>query len=325
MVSGMGSELGSLVASLLEAEPWVGDLMGIDVDPPRRRLRKAQFQRVEPHEHTRIVDLVAAFDPHIIVHIAVWEPDARAALRHAKRMTEEFASAVFAAAAAQCESLQHLVVRSAAEAYGRRRDCVECPDESTPLDPTSEFGRMAVLIEQLATAVGEQRPLSVGLLRLAPILGPHVPSPLGRLLRQPAVPYSLLTNPSFSVIRDTDAAAAFVMAARTGLAEPLNIVADGEMSAWHALRRGKRIPLPLAGPEWAFVRRLSHIAGAPVPDHVVELLTRGRTINGDRARRVYGFTPQHTTAEVIDRLYAWPDVIRVVKPLAVLGQQRGAA
>ena len=187
LVSGMGSELRSLVASLLESESWVGELMGIDVDPPRRRLRKAQFQRIEPHEHARIVDSIASFDPHIIVHIAVWEPDARASLRHAKRMTEEFGSAVFAAASSRCESLTHLVVRSAAEVYGRRRGCVECPDESTPLDPTTEFGRMALQIEQMASAVAEQRPLSVGLLRLAPVLGPHVPSPLGRLLRQPAV------------------------------------------------------------------------------------------------------------------------------------------
>ncbi|MBI5089810.1 MAG: hypothetical protein HZB15_13390, partial [Actinobacteria bacterium] len=58
LVSGMGGELGSLVASLLETQDWVGALMGIDVDPPRRRLRRAEFHRVEPAARERIVDLV---------------------------------------------------------------------------------------------------------------------------------------------------------------------------------------------------------------------------------------------------------------------------
>ena len=34
LVSGIGGELGLAVASLLEAEDWVGALSGIDVDPP---------------------------------------------------------------------------------------------------------------------------------------------------------------------------------------------------------------------------------------------------------------------------------------------------
>ena len=46
----MGGELGSLVAAKLEAEPWVGALVGIDVDPPRRRLRKAEFHLLQPSQ-----------------------------------------------------------------------------------------------------------------------------------------------------------------------------------------------------------------------------------------------------------------------------------
>ena len=64
----MGGELGSLVAARLESESWVGDLVGLDVDPPRRRLRRAAFHRVEPTDRTRIVDLVTSFDPHVVVH-----------------------------------------------------------------------------------------------------------------------------------------------------------------------------------------------------------------------------------------------------------------
>ena len=81
----MGGELGSLVASLLEQEPWVGSLCGIDVDPPRRRLRTAQFHRIEPSDRERIVDVVTTFDPHVLIHLAVWEPDARAGTVNSNR------------------------------------------------------------------------------------------------------------------------------------------------------------------------------------------------------------------------------------------------
>ena len=64
-VSGVGGELGTLVASLLEAEEWVGALSGIDTDPPRRRLNRTVFHRIHPDEHERIVDTVVAFNPQL--------------------------------------------------------------------------------------------------------------------------------------------------------------------------------------------------------------------------------------------------------------------
>ena len=63
---------------MLEAEPWVGALAGIDADPPRRRLPNTTFHRIPPDQHDRIVDTITRFNPHVLVHIGVWEPDARA-------------------------------------------------------------------------------------------------------------------------------------------------------------------------------------------------------------------------------------------------------
>ena len=92
LVSGMGGELGSLVASLLEDEPWVGAILGIDVDPPRRRLRAASSTSSSPADRARIVDVVTNFNPHVLVHLAVWEPDARAGTTLAKRLTRDAAT-----------------------------------------------------------------------------------------------------------------------------------------------------------------------------------------------------------------------------------------
>jgi len=306
----MGGELGSLVAAKLEAEPWVGSLVGIDVDPPRRRLRMAEFHLLQPSQRERIVDVVTKFNPHVVINLSVWEPDARAGLVHARQFTADATTAVIGAAA-ECPALEGMVVRSGVEVYGRNHQSPTRPDETAPLRPTSEYGHMLADIERQAREVGRRVKIAVGKLRLAPVLGKHVPSPLGRLLRQPLVPFSALADAPFAVIEDGDAATAFVKAASQRLDEPVNIVAPGAITALQAVLRGHRVPLPLMGPEWWMAGKMSHMFGAPIPDHVIELMHRGRLADGRKATEVLGFSPRLTTPEVIDHLYAWESVVRI--------------
>jgi UDP-glucose 4-epimerase len=310
LVSGMGGELGSLVAAKLESEPWVGSLMGIDVDPPRRRLRRAEFHRIEPSHRDRIVDVVTAFNPHVLIHLAVWEPDARAGTAHAKQFTDAAMTATIGAAA-ECSALEAIVVRSGIEIYGRARNSLSRPDESVAPAPTSEYGRMVERVEAMGRSVADRIGVPVAAIRLAPVIGPHVPSPLGRLLRQSVVPFSALADPPFTVIEVDDAARAIVTAAERQASGPLNIVAPGAVTALQAILRGRRVPLPLIGPDWAIARRLSHLLGAPIPDHVAEVLHRGRLADGARAADVLGFSASTSTPEAIQRLYAWESVVRI--------------
>lgn len=306
----MGGELGSRVASLLEDEPWVGSLEGIDVDPPRRRLRRAVFHRIVPGQHDRIVAEVVRFDPHVLVHVAVWEPHARANPEAARRLTDDAAISILGAAA-ECPALESVVVRSGIEIYGRRRGAITRPDERAPLDPTSEFGRMLADIEATAAAIGRRVGVAVGAVRLAPVVGPHVPSPLGRFLRLPVVPFSVLADPPFAVVHKHDAAEALVAAARVRLDRAVNVVAPGAITVRQAIRRGRRIPVPLVGPEWGVARRLAYVSGSPIPDHVTELLHRGRLADPTLAAEVLGFTPRIGTGEAVDQVYSWPTVLRV--------------
>jgi len=312
----MGGELGSRVASLLEDESWVGSIEGIDADPPRCRLRRTVFHRIVPGQHDRTVKVITDFNPHVVVHIAVWEPHARAGTATARSLTDDAATSILGAAA-ECSALESIIVRSGIEIYGRERGSVTRPSEQVASNPTSEYGRMVACIEQTADAIGKRIGVSVGSLRLATVLGPHVPSALGRLLRLPAVPFSLLADPPFTVIHQHDAAEAFVSAARARIDQPLNIVAPGAITALQAIRRGKRIPIPLLGPEWVAARRLSFLAGAPLPDHVQEMLHRGRLADNAKARELIGFAPQLTTGDVIDQLYRWPSVVRTPAVRAV--------
>lgn len=309
-VSGLGGELGLQVANMLEEEPWVGSLAGIDADPPRRRLKRTVYHRIHPDEHDRIVSTVMEFDPHVLVHIGVWEPDARANPANAAHLTDQAATSILGAAA-ECSSLESVIVRSGIEIYGRAPGALTRPDEFAPIRPTSEWGRTVADIERTAHSVAQRVGVTVGAVRLGSVIGPHVPSPLGRLLRLPFVPFAAPADPAFTVIRQTDAARAIVAAARVRLTEPVNVVADEAVTAVHAARRGRRVPMPVVGGlHWAALRRAAHLAGAPMPDHLVELLRRGRLADNGRMTELLGLRPEQTTPQVIDDLYGWPSIVR---------------
>ena len=314
LVTGMGGELGTRVTLLLEGDRRVTDLVGIDVDPPRRRLRRAEFHRVDPRKRDRVVQVVRDLRPTAVVHLGVYEPFARSAPHSAAARTTAGTRAVLDEAVA-AGGLERLVVRSGIEVYGRRRGAVSVPDEAVPADPTSPFGRMLRWVEQAAALAGERAGASVALLRFAPLVGPHFPSPLGRYLRLPLVPVSLLADPPFSLLHQEDAARAIVAALFRGVDDTVNVVGAGAVTAAQAALLGSRVPVPVAGLGWIATRQAAALVGAPMPDHVLELLRRGRTADATRAAEVLGSVPTHRTVDVVKALYEWAPVT----PLRVAG------
>lgn len=310
LVTGMGGELGSLVATLLEDESWVGEIAGVDANPPRRRLKHSTFQLIDPFDNCRVSEIILNFDPHVILHLGVWEPDARLRTRDAKTFSDQFARGVLEAAK-MSPALQSLVVRSGVEVYGTFGHWPRFPDEKSALDPQSTFGHMLVDLERQMTDMARTRGIAIATLRFGTIIGPHVPSPLGRLLRLPTVPYNPFGNPQFSVIGDLDAARAIVTAARNRCNNIANITAAGSISVATAANIGRRLAVPVIGPAWWVTRAISGIAGAPVPDHVSELLLHGRGASSEAAAALLGFTPQFTTAEIAAHLYDWPSIVRI--------------
>ena len=129
-------------------------------------------------------------------------------------------------------------------------------------------------------------------------------------MRLPAVPFNVLRDPSLAVIRQNDAARAIVAAARERLAQPVNVVASESISVSQAALRGRRLPVPTVGLQWPLARRIAHMAGAPIPDHVAETLIHGRLADNGRMRELLGVVPEQTTPEVIDSLYGWPSIVR---------------
>jgi UDP-glucose 4-epimerase len=307
-VTGMGTQLGAAVSSLLENDAGIESVVGIDSDPPRTRLHRAEFHRVDPRDGDRTAKLVHEQGPTIVVHLGVFEPGGRWLSPAAEHRTRAGTEAVLRAVE-DVGSVERIIVRSGIEVYGRGRGTPEVPDENTPPRPSTAFGRSALGVEQMATAAAKAAEASLVLLRLAPVVGPHQPSPLGRYLRLPVVPLPAAPPRPFTVIHPDDAARAVAASVVREVEGPINLVAPGSVSAWQAVRLGRRMPLPIVGPAWGpgwvGVRRIGELLGSPVPDHVVELLRRGRLADGRRAARALKVRPGRDARAVVEDLFDW--------------------
>jgi UDP-glucose 4-epimerase len=307
LVTGMGGELGTRVAQLLEEHDDVTEIAGCDLVPPRRRLRRSEFRRIDPRDQVKVTAFVDEFAPDAVIHYGVYEPDSRLGGREAAEASEACTVHVLSAAA-KTGKLERVAVRSGLEVYGRGRGRPLVPAEDAPLAPTSPYGRTCLEVETMAATLVRRLGIPVAALRLAPVVGSHVPSPLGRLLRLPLVPVPALADPAFVLLHQEDAARAMVEAVRRDVDGPVNVVGRGAASPWQAARLGGRIPVPVLGRGWDAARRIAELAGAPVPPHVLELMCKGRAGDDSRARDVLALEGVRSTIEVCTELYEWGTV-----------------
>jgi UDP-glucose 4-epimerase len=310
LVTGMGGELGTRVAQLLEARDWATEIVGVDFVPPRRRLRRAEFRRIDPRDRDRLRRFVEEYAPHVVAHFGVYEPASRMTPASARDRTEACTTATLLGAAAT-GALEYLVVRSGLEVYGPPTARVSVPDEHAVPAPTTGYGRSLLEVEAAARGVALRTGIPVGALRYAPVVGSHVPSPLGRLLRLPVVPVGAFSDPPFSLLHPDDAAHAMVVALEHRLDGPCNVVGGGAATPWQAARLGGRVPLPVAPWFWGAVARTTELAGAALAPHVVELLRHGCTGDGARAREELGLVNLVPTQAVLRELFEWADVVAI--------------
>jgi UDP-glucose 4-epimerase len=308
LVSGMGGQLGTLIARRLESIDAIEAIFGYDLDPPRRRLRRAEFRRIDPSEPSLVADAVRDFDPTAVVHLGLYEPHARLE-PNAARAATRLGNAALVAALGDAANLESIVVRSGIEVYGRRRGGPIRPDEDATPMPTTDFGRCLLEAEGVLVALGAERDIPVASLRCASIVGSHTPSPLGRLLKLAAIPVPAMADPAFTMLHAEDAADAILAALLRQVRGPLNVVAPGAVTPWQATRIGGRVPIPVLGAGWAAAKVVAEIAGAPLPDQVRELLVRGRVVDGGRCADVLGIEPQHSAREILTELYEQSNVV----------------
>ena len=301
LITGMGGELGTRVAQLIEQRSWAGEVVGVDFVPPRRRLRRAVFHRIDPRDRDRLAEFVEDFAPSVVAHFGVYEPASRMSPLSAIERTELCTIATMSAAA-RGGNLEYVVVRSGLEVYGPLTLRASVPDEDVMPEPRTPYGRSLLEVESIVAGLRLRSGVPVCALRYAPVVGPHVPEP-GR-------PIAAAAGRAGSGVRRSAVLA--VAPRRRGRGDgrrdrpPLRRPAQRRRPGrGHAVAgRAPRRPGAAArssGPFWDVASRVVELAGAAIAPHVIEQLRHGRTGAGDRAVDALGLAHLVPTQTVLAR------------------------
>ena len=120
LITGMGGEIGTRVAQLLEERREVTEIVGVDFVPPRRRLRRSEFRRIDPRDRDKLAAFAAEVAPDTVAHFGIYEPGSRLPPKMAARYTQAAAVAALGGAA-RAGNLRRIVLRSSIAVYGRGR------------------------------------------------------------------------------------------------------------------------------------------------------------------------------------------------------------
>lgn len=310
LITGVSAPLASRLAAQLAADPRVEHVVGVDTRrPPEPLAGRIAFVEADLRRDG-LSQILRVASPHVVVHhdvVQFPEPGRRARMLHDLNV---IGTLQLVAACADVPGLQSLVVRSSAAIYGSRPDApaffTEDLARTNVTGPAStRFQRDVFELERLVEAFARRRPEVVcTLLRLQPVVGASLDSPLMRLLRAPIVPTFLGFDPLVQLLHDDDAVGAVAAAVHTAVRGPVNVAGEGTIALSDVLRRLGRRPLPLAAPLYGPATAALGRAGAVphVDPDVVRYLRHGRGVDTTRMRRDLGFTPRYTTPGAVEAI-----------------------
>lgn len=306
LVAGMGSAIGTNIALRVAEDPAVEALAGFDLEPPRRWIPKADFQFARPRDAARVNEIVTRFKPTVVVHAWVFEPRARSSPGQARSRTIAGTEALLGACG-QIDTVERFVVRSSTSIYGRGRTSPICPTIDTAVRPTSTFGEIVARVEDRVTTVAAELGASCSLVRVAPVMASNLPNPLGRFLSLPIVPVPI-TSRRFGVVHLGDAVRVIARAATHADASrpvegPINVMAADPITPMGAVTIGRRPAIPVLPIAFRAGRLLGELPGTPIPEHVVELLSRGGVVEPSDTEALLGQPLRRRTPDTIRDLY----------------------
>lgn len=309
LITGVSGPLGARVASLLAADPAVEHVIGVDSRRPPAPLADRITYVEADLRRDDLQPLLDVAAPHVVIHhdvVQFPEPGRSARVLHDLNVVGTLR---LLAACGKLPGLRGLVVRGSASIYGSAPDAPAFFTESLAGSAIlhTRFQRDVGELERLVEAFARRHPaVTCTVLRIQPVIGATIDTPIMRLFRSPVVPTFLGFDPRLQFVLDEDAIGAVAAAVATPVRGAVNVAGDGTVSLARSLRRlGKRalpIAAPIYGPTVAALARAGVVP--PLNEDVIRYLRNGRGVDTTRMRRDLRFVPTHTTAEAIDAVAA---------------------
>jgi UDP-glucose 4-epimerase len=307
LITGVSNFWGARLAARLAGDPGVARVTGVDTRPPGPALAgRIEFLEADLLDAS-LGPLVRAAAPDVVVHndiVQFAEPGRSAGRLHDFNV---IGTLQLLTACDGLPALKAVVVRGSAAIYGSEASApaffTEAMAGRYPL--RTRFQRDVGELESLVEAFARRHPrVTCTMLRLQPVVGPGLDTPVTRLMRLPVVPTVLGFDPRIQLLDAEDAVAALHRAALHPVGGAVNVSAPDVVSLSRALRRFGRPAVPIAHPLYeplvSATRRLSGLRGA-TPD-IVRYLRYGRGVDTTRMRDELGFAPRLSTLQAIERV-----------------------
>jgi len=286
---------------MLEADPGIEAIVGVDPEAPSGELTRAEFVRVGP-EHGAIERLIegARIDTVVDTRMVLDLPGGSSAAVHENNVIGTLN--LLAACSVPDSPVRRLVFRSSGLFYGSSsRDPAYFTEGSSPgVDPQTRARRDLIEAETAVGAFRSRRPeVTVTVLRFGDVLGPDADSTLLRLLGLPVVPSVAGFDPRLQFVDQEDAVHALGHAVGVSPAGAFNVAADGvPVLSEVAAQLGRRVApiIPPVGPGLALP--VLRKAGLPITEDLFEQLRFGRALD-NRAFKATGFHFRFTSREAI--------------------------
>jgi UDP-glucose 4-epimerase len=300
LVTGVSRYLGGRFTQLLQADPDVSRVIGVDVVPPKQDLGDAEFVRADIRNPI-IGKVIARAEVDTVVHMAVLATPTSAGGRATMKEINVIGTMQLLAACQKASSVQKLVVKSSTSVYGSSpRDPALFTEDQEPQGlARSGYAKDSVEVEGYVRGFARRRPdVTVSTLRFANFVGPAVRTTMTAYFSLPLVPTVLGFDPRLQFIHEHDGLEALWRATVQNHPGTFNVAGDGVMTLSQAIRRtghpSAALPQPLAPVLGQVMRRLGL---ADFSSEQLRFLAYGRGVDTSRMRNVFGFEPRYTTVE----------------------------
>ncbi len=303
LVTGVARYLGGRLAQVLQADPSVDRVIGVDVVPPTADLGAVEFVRADIRNPI-ISKVISSASVDTVVHMAVLAQPGHAGGRTIMKEVNVIGTMQLLAACQKAPSVRKLVVKSSTTVYGASpKDPAMFTEDMEPKAlPRSGFAKDSVEVEGYVRGFARRRPdADVTVLRFANFLGAKMETPMSAYFELPVIPTVLGFDPRVQFLHQDDGLDCLRLCTVEERPGTFNVAGRGILLLSQAIRKAGRPPLPLpsalVSSVGGLVRRANVVDFSP---EQLRFLTYGRVVDTSRMRDVLGFEPRYTTAECFD-------------------------
>jgi UDP-glucose 4-epimerase len=301
LVTGVSRYLGGRLAAVLQADPSIERVIGVDTVPPRPEIEKTlgrtEFVRADIR-NPLIAKVIAQADVDTVVHMNVIATPLGAGGRTAMKEINVIGTMQLLAACQKAPSMRKLVVKSTTAIYGSspRDPALFTESEEPRALPKSGYAKDAVEVEGYVRGFGRRRPdVTLSLLRFTNFIGPTIESMLTRYFSLPVVPTVFGFDPRIQLCHEDDGIEALRRSTLEEHAGIYNVGGEGVLLLSQAIRRVGRPSFPVPAPGVSVVARLFRRAGVvDFSPEQMRYLEHGRVADVSRFATTFDWSPRPT-------------------------------